>query len=251
MRFRQALSIFETRFYLLVLVTVLSPAHARADWIVSAFGGVAHTQSSTMDLSLPTQGTQLTLTDVDYRGQSFQSPQYYGLRGTWIPNGHRWLGIEGEWVHAKVYAEVEGNVHARGTLRGVPIDATIPLSSIVNRVSMSHGLNFILANVSARHGFGPMDATGAHRLVGVVRAGAGPTLPHAESQIDNVYFEQYEGGGLGVQVGAGMEFSFWHSLGAIGEYKFTWASPDIDVAGGQAKIPSRTHHFAFGIQYRF
>ena len=252
MRSRHALSRVETRlYYVLALVTVLWPAHARADWIVSAFGGVAHTQSSTMDLSLPSPGTLLTLTDVDYRGESFQSPQYYGLRGTWMPNGHRWMGIEAEWIHAKVYAEIDHPVQARGTLRGVPIDATIPLSSIVNRLSMSHGLNFILANVSARHGFGPMDATGAHRLVGVVRAGAGPTLPHAESQIDNVYFEQYEGGGLGVQVGGGMEFSFWRGLGAIGEYKFTWASPDIDVAGGEAKIPSRTHHFAFGIQYRF
>jgi len=251
MRSRHAEWRVDTGLCVLALVTVLWPAHARAEWIVSAFGGVAHTQSSTMDLSLPSPGTHLTLTDVEYRGESFQSPQYYGVRGTWIPKGHRWFGIEGEWIHAKVYADVERNVHALGTLRGVPIDATIPLSSIVNRVSMSHGLNFILANVSARHGFGPMDATGAHRLVGVVRAGAGPTLPHAESQIDNVYFEQYEGGGLGVQIGGGIEFSFWRGLGAIGEYKFTWASPDIDVAGGQATIPSRTHHFAFGIQYRF
>ena len=230
---------------------MLWPAVAHAEWIVSAFGGVAHTLSSTMELTLPSQGTQVTLEGVDYRGHSFQSPQYYGLRGTWSPKGHRWLGIEGEWIHAKAYAEVEGTVHAVGTLRGAPIDADIVLSSIVNRLSMSHGLNFILANISARQGFGPIDATGAHRLVGVVRAGAGPTMPHAESQIDNVYFEQYEGGGLGVQVGGGMEFSFRRGLGAIGEYKFTWASPEIEVAGGQAKIPSRTHHFAFGIQYRF
>lgn len=251
MHSRRASSRFETRLYVLALVSVLWPAHARADWIVSAFGGVAHTQSSTIDLSLPSAGTLLTLTDVDYRGESFQSPQYYGLRGTWVPNGHRWIGVEGEWIHAKVYAQVDRRVHARGALRGIPIDATIPLSSIVNRVSMSHGLNFILANVSARHGFGPSNAAGIHRLVAVARAGAGPTLPHAESQIDNVYFEQYESGGLGVQVGGGIEFSFWRGLGAIGEYKFTWASPDIEVAGGQAKIPSRTHHFAFGVQYRF
>jgi lipid A oxidase len=235
----------------LALLIVLWPAAAHADWIVSAFGGVAHTQSSTMELTLPPQGTQLTLTGVDYRGQSFQSPQYYGLRGTWIPKGRPWLGFEGEWIHAKVYAEVEGNVHALGTLRGAAIDATVPLSSIVNRVSMSHGLNFILANVSARREFGPIDATGAHRLVGVVRAGAGPTLPHAESQIDNVYFEQYESGGLGVQVGGGVEFSVWRGLGALAEYKFTWASPNIEVAGGDATVPSRSHHFAFGVQYRF
>jgi hypothetical protein len=55
-----------------------------------------------------------------------------------------------------------------------------------------------------------------------------------------------------VQIGGGMEFSIWRGLGALGEYKFTWASPNIEVAnGGDAKIPSRTHHFAFGVQYRF
>jgi hypothetical protein len=238
-------------FCLLALVVVLWPAHAWADWIVSAFGGAAHTQSSTMNVRLPAQGTELTLADVQYRGESFQSPQYYGLRATWIPKRVRRIGIEGEWIHAKVYAHVDRSVHARGTLRGLPMDATIPLSSVVSRVSMSHGLNFILVNVSARHGFGAVDATGAHRLTGVVRAGGGPTLPHAESQIDEVYLEQYESGGLGVQVGGGLEFSLWRGLGALGEYKFTWASPEIDVAGGQATIPSRTHHVAFGIQYRF
>ena len=67
-----------------------------------------------------------------------------------------------------------------------------------------------------------------------------------------MYFEQYESGGLGVQVGGGLEFSIWRGLGALGEYKFTWASPNIEVAhGGDATIPSRTHHFAFGVQYRF
>jgi hypothetical protein len=232
-------------------VLVLRPAHAWADWIVSAFGGAAHTRPSTIELRLPSQGTQLTLADVTYRGESFHSPQYYGLRTTWTPRRHRWLGIEGEWIHAKVYAHVDRPVHARGILRGLPIDAAISVSSVVSRVSMSHGLNFILANVSARHGFGPRDATGAHRLTSVVRAGAGPTLPHAESQIDGVSVEQYESGGLGVQVGGGLEFSLWRGFGTLGEYKFTWASPEIDVAGGQATISSRTHHVAFGIQYRF
>lgn len=245
-------AVVDACLYVLGFVVVFWPAAAHADWIVGAFGGVAHTLSSTMDLTLPAQGTQVTLGNVDYRGESFRSPQYFGLRGTWIPGGLRWLGIEGEYIHAKVYAEVDRDVHAQGTLRGVAMDATVPLSSIVDRVSMSHGLNFFFANVTARHGLGGVDSRGDHRVVGVVRAGAGPTLPHAESHIDNVYFEQYEGGGLGVQVGGGIELSLWHGLGALAEYKFTWASPEIEVAGGgEAKIPARTHHFAFGVQYAF
>ena len=242
----------DTRWLLYIFaLAALWPAHARADWILGGFLGVAHTQSSTMDLTLPGEGTNLALGGVDYRGESFKSPQYYGVRATWIPKSHQWMGIEGEWIHAKVYAQVDRDVRAEGTRHGAPFAADVRLSSIVDRVSMSHGLNFILANVSARHGFGTPDAEGVHRLVGVVRGGAGPTMPHAESQIGGVYFEQYEGGGLGIQAGGGVEFALGHGLGVLGEYKFTWASPEIEVAGGQAKIPSRTHHLAFGLKYGF
>ena len=76
-------------------------------------------------------------------------------------------------------------------------------------------------------------------------------MPHAESNLGNVTMEQYEGGGLGVQVGGGIEVSLGHGVGALGEYKFTDASPTIDVAGGTAKIPSRTHHLVFGVLFRF
>ena len=238
-------------YVLIVVAVVLWPAQARADWILSGLLGQAHTQSSTIGLTLSGPATQLDLADAEYRGESFRSPQYYALRGAWISKAHPWLGIEGEWIHAKVYAEVDGDVHARGTLRGAPIDATVPLSSIVQRLSMSHGLNFILANVALRHGLGAEGPAGTHRIIAVVRAGAGPTMPHAESQIGGVYVEQYESGGLGVQAGGGLEFSLWRGVGAVAEYKFTTAAPVIEVSGGEAKIPSRTHHFAFGLKYDF
>jgi lipid A oxidase len=205
----------------------LARASARrldSEWLArSGAHAIEHDRSDAIG-----QGTQLDLADAEYRGESFKSPQYYSLRGTWISKAHPWLGIEGEWIHAKVYAEVDGNVHARGTLRGATLDATVPLSSIVQRLSMSHGLNFILANVALRHGLGAEGPGGMHRIVAVVRAGAGPTMPHAESQINGVYVEQYESGGLGVQAGGGLEFSLWHGLGALAEYKFTTASPVIE-----------------------
>jgi hypothetical protein len=237
--------------FVLIVACALWPASARADWLLSGFLGHAQTQTSTIDLTLASQSTQLRLIDVDYRGESFRSPHYYGVRATWIPDAHRWLGIEGEWIHAKVFAEVDRSVHITGTLRGIPVDAVVPLSSIVQRLSMSHGLNFILANLAARRAFGPLKADGTPRVVGVVRAGAGPTMPHAESHLDSTFVDQYESGGVGMQVGGGIELSLWRHIGALGEYKFTWASPEIDVAGGQAKIPSRSHHFVFGVIYDF
>jgi hypothetical protein len=227
------------------------PAAAHADWLFAAYGGAAHTQSSTVTLTVPDLRTDLVIDGVEYRGQSFQSPQYYGLRVAWIPDGRRWLGIEAEWIHAKVYAHTERSVQMHGTLRGAPIDAQLPLSSFVQRLAMSHGLNFILFNVAVRRELGPVDGQGRPRLAGVVRGGAGPMRPHAESDIDGVPRDQYEWGGLGAQAGAGLELSLGRGVGALGEYKLTWSSPEIDVAGGRATIPAVSHHLAFGVQYRF
>jgi hypothetical protein len=232
-----------------LLLTV--PGSARADWIVAALLGHAATLPGTINLALPDRGTSLELDGVHYRGESFASPQYYTLRLTWVPDQHPWLGLEGEFLHAKVFAETTETVRMRGTLRGAPIDATLPLASVVQRLAMSHGLNFILANVAVRREAGPRDARGLRRLALVARAGAGPTKPHAESTVDHVNVDQYQSGGIGAQMGGGVEITLWRGLQAVGEYKFTWATPEIEVAGGSARIPARSHHAAFGVGYHF
>ena len=116
---------------------------------------------------------------------------------------------------------------------------------------MSHGLNFIFANVALRRELGPVDAQGAHRFVVVARAGAGPTVPSAESTVENVNLDKYQCCFLGTQVAGGLEATVWRRLVVLGEYKFTWASSQLDVAGGQATIPARSHHIVGGLAYRF
>ena len=228
-----------------------APATARADWLVGGFLGHAWTRPSTVVLTLPAQPTRLEIDGVEYRGESFRSPQYYGVRITWIPETRRWMGIEGEWIHAKAFAEVNRAVRMRGTLHGAAIDASLPLSSLVQRLAMSHGLNFALANLAVRREWGPVDSQGIRRLTAVARAGAGLTTPHAESHIDHVPRDQYEIGGAGAQVGGGLEVSVLRGMGLLTEYKFTWATPRIDVAGGEASVPVRSHHVVFGVAYRF
>ena len=232
-------------------LVVCLPSTARADWVASAFLGHAWTRSSTVVLALPDRQTAIEIDGVEYRGESFRSPQYYGYRITWIPDARRWIGIEAEVIHAKVLAQVDRVVRIRGTLRGAAVDASLPMSSVVQRLALSHGLNFIFANIALRRELGPVDSRGRSRLVAVVRAGAGPTVPHAESTVDHVNRDQYEGGGLGAQAAGGLEMTLWRGLGVIGEYKFTWATPRIDVAGGQATVPARSHHLVGGLTYRF
>ena len=227
------------------------PSSARADWIASAFLGHAWTRSSTVALALPDRQTFIEIAGVEYRGESFRSPQYYGYRITWLPRTRRWMGIEAEVIHAKVFAEAGRVVRIRGTLRGIPVDASVPLSSIVQRLAMSHGLNFVFVNLAVRHGMGHVGPQGTQRFVVVVRAGAGPTVPHAESTVEHVNSDHYQSGGLGAQAAGGLEAVVWRGLGVFSEYKFTRAVPQIDVAGGQATIPAHSHHLVGGLTYRF
>jgi hypothetical protein len=225
---------------------------ARADWIAAASLGAAHTMTSTIVITQPARGTNAELVDVHYRGESLKSPQYFSLRMTWVPSGRRWMGIEGEWIHAKVFSQTKQDVRVRGTLNGAPVDAPLFLYDHVQRLAMSHGLNFILANFIVRHELGPVDSSGKPRITLVGRAGVGPTLPHVESTIANAHGEdRYEYGGPGAQMGGGAEVSVWRGLGVVSEYKFTWAHPKVDVAGGRAEIPARSHHFVAGLGFRF
>ena len=84
-----------------------------------------------------------------------------------------------------------------------------------------------------------------------VRLGAGPTVPHAESTIGGVTREQYEYGGIGAQVGGGIEFAVWRGLHVLGEYKFTGTDARISVDSGEAVIPARSHHVVAGVAVRF
>src|SRR5262245_51688602 len=108
------------RVCVLSAISLLAPAHAEADWIAAVFLGHAATRPSTVTFNIPDSQTVLDVEDVDYRGDSFKSPQYYGYRVMWVPDALPWLGIEGEYIHAKVYAQTTHTFHMRGTLNGAP-----------------------------------------------------------------------------------------------------------------------------------
>ena len=204
-----------------------------------------------MTIAQSRQQTQLEIERVTYRDESFKSPTYYIYRIGWIPNSHRWIGVEAELIHVKVIADTSRTVRIRGTFRGASVDGPVPLSSLFQRLAMSHGLNFVFANIVLRPELGPPDPHGTRRLGVVLRVGAGPTLPRAESASDGIEREQYESGGLGAQVGGGLELAVWRGFELLGEYKFSWTTSHIDIVGGTATIPARTHHVAGGIGYRF
>ena len=226
------------------------PWPARADWMLSAYLGDVWTRPSTTRIDRPSLRTSLELIDLHYRSESNKPRRYYGYRIGWIPRAHRWMAIEAEHVHAKVFAETADIRRVRGTLHGVPIDTSQRVSLIVEELSMSHGLNFIFGNFVIRREFGSPHGAG-RRAAAAVRVGAGPTVPHAESAVGGVVRQQYEYGGIGTQVGGGVEFAVWRAMHVLGEYKFTGTTARISIDDGEAVIPARSHHAVAGIAVRF
>ena len=74
-----------------------------------------------------------------------------------------------------------------------------------------------------------------------------PLGTFTETTIAGEVREQYEFGGIGAQTGGGVDVRLGRYVSGIADYKFTFARPRIDVAGGTGRTTSKTHHFAFGI----
>lgn len=220
-------------------------ADAQAQWIFSAYLGTVHTVPADLKIEQPFLGTALIFPEVPFEGQSFQSPVYYGVRGGAHVPGTYWLYFEVEFIHAKIFAKGSEAPTGAGQYRGASVGA-LPFASVVQRFSVSHGLNFLLFNALARV---PVGSSGHWTVTG--RIGAGPMIPHGESEIDGVPREQYEIGGLGTQLSAGLERNVWKDLSAFGEYKFTRADTSISVNEGTAHFTVHSHHVAFGLGVKF
>ena len=231
----------------LLSLTVISPAFA--DWTIGGFLGSAHTRAASLTVTQPADSTDVSLSLVRYRSDSMTAPLYYGYRVGCFPRSG-WLGIEGEFIHLKVAADTTRDTHITGTLRGDPVNGFVRLSDVVERFSISHGVNLLLVNAVARRQAG-VDRTGDARWTVTARLGAGASIPHPESTIAGRYVEGYEWGSLSVQAAAGLEMRLTRRLSLLGEYKLTRSIQNVTVSGGTAVTPLTTHHFVAGMTVRF
>lgn len=233
----------------LLLVSVLIAPGVRAEWSVAGYLGGAHTQASSLRLHQPGLGTDLTFKQVEFSGESLQSPLYYGVRGGYFLYRH--FGLEAEFIHLKVFADAARATRVQGTLRGAPIAATIPINSVVQRFSISHGLNLLFANAIVRQDLLRRHGEKLGRLLLAARFGAGVTIPHGESTIENISQEQYQVGRPAWQLAGGAEFGIWRGLHLLGEYKFTRTNERVDVHAGTVETPLNSHHIIAGVSWHF
>lgn len=238
------------RRVLLVLTAVACAAIcARAQWEVGGYIGGAHTQTSYLRLSQPALGNSFLFRDVRFRGESFQSPLYYGVRGGYFFTPH-W-GAQVEFIHLKVFANVERVVPVQGTLNGAPLSTSLPMDSVVQRFSISHGVNLLLTDLVFRQSLLPVPGERLGRLLLNFRLGLGGTVPHPESEIQGHGDEHYQAGSLALQAAAGAEFRLWRGLYWTAEYKYTRTRQQVDVFEGTAATLLESNHLVTGPTFHF
>jgi len=211
------------------VVLFASPA-ARAEFQISAYGGANTANNSDVTLNTPlVNGTF----DVDWFGDSFEAPPYWGIRGAWWLddfNLPRW-GVAIDYTHAKVKADLDDpDLHGR-----------------FSTLELTNGLNTATLNALYRAPLG-------HRFTLYGGAGAGVAFPHVEVETvpsQGKTFE-YQVTGPTVQGLIGIDVDLAYGFSAFAEYKanFSWNDADL-VGGGTLETNVLTHQFAVGLSYRF
>jgi hypothetical protein len=230
--------------WLITGACVVWAAPVRAEWTFGAFLGGVRTVSSSLRIEQPSQDTIVTASPVDYRGDSFEAPLYYGYRAGVFPR-QSWWGIEGEFIHLKVVADTSQDTKFDGVLRGQNASGVRALASVVQQFSISHGVNLVLVNTVVRKA---AETTGntPPRWILAGRVGAGASVPHPESTIDGLSHSAYEIGSFSAQAALAAELRLTRHLYATGEYKYTHTDQNVSISGGSAHSRLNTHHVVGG-----
>jgi hypothetical protein len=214
-------------FLCLLLLSLASPASAQ--WYGAVYLGANTTRPA--DITVKGDGYDLTFPKVTFEARPFESPQYYGWRVGRFLDDTRRLGVEVEFIHLKVIANPN------------------QLGPAVQQYRMTHGLNFLVANLVSRRPLG-RSAYGDSPFALISRLGAGVTVPHAETTILGVLKEQYEYAGLGAHAAIGVNARIKGRLSVVTEYKATYAKPRITTAhNGTGQTTTLTHHIAVGFAF--
>jgi len=239
-------------------LSILLTSCLRAEWRFEIFLGKASTSESDLNVEQPSKQNDLSFHRIEYDDRSFHTPLYYGLRTAYFPASFSNLGLEAEFIHAKIYSKSEQMVYVSGIMEGEPIDSIIRFGEMVQGFSMTHGLNFLFFNlvgrlpivsVIDRSASGGKDKNDEQdKVVLYGRLGIGPLIPHTESVVDGHGREQYELHGPAYQIATGMEINIWRKLFLLLEYKYTLVKVnEAKIALGHASTELNTNHWVFGL----
>jgi lipid A oxidase len=204
-----------------------SPA-VLAETQITVFGGANTNFSSPVRLRGPVTDSRT----IDWAGDSFAMPPYWGVRGTyWLSRASPW-GIALEFTHAKAMGQID-----------------FATDGVYDKLEFSDGNNLLMLNLMYR--FNPV---WQGRFVPYVGIGAGFTIPHVEVTLDGVAQRtfEYQWAGAAAQGLAGLEYKLSESWSMFAEGKIAYSHIDADLAnGGSLKTYLWSPAIAVGLTYRF
>ncbi|OUV31340.1 MAG: hypothetical protein CBC60_00900 [Betaproteobacteria bacterium TMED100] len=198
----------------------------------SVYGGMNHPAHSSVKFS--GAASSYGISDGSYstdgwKGKSFESPVYYGLRlDYWLDNKPWGLGVD--FNHSKVIAE--------------------KLPAGLRRLEFTDGLN-------------TLTLTGLYKtkekiffdLQPYLGVGVGISYPHVEitgtsSSSGRTY--EYQSTGIAYQILGGLKFSLHENWGGFAEYRLTFTPLEADLnGGGKFKSDINNSQLSLGITYKF
>jgi len=185
--------------------------------LVAAYGGAPYTYAS--DLHVTKDGrTDMTVHGIDWLGEPFDNPIYYGARvARWLTGSA--FGVMTDFTHSKASAPRDQRTTLSGTRDGTPLPPEAAIGDLFHHLEFTHGHNMLTLNLLWRL---PLRSAFISPYVG---AGLGASLPHTEVQFkgaaQRTYEYQYTG--PAAQAVLGIEIRVPHISYFI-EYKLTWAS---------------------------
>jgi lipid A oxidase len=222
-------------------LVLAGPAPAHADWIFSAYLGASKTAANTVTIE-PTTGGSFDVGPITYETLAFEDPVYYGGRLTFFLPDTPWLGVGIEFTHNKAIADV-------AQLVSVGDAPPAPLSDVLQRLELSNGLNFALANVVVRR---PIAVGGSgDRLAVMAYGGLGAAVPHVETTFAGAETFEYQVTGLGWQAGGGAEWRIVSGLSAIGDFRVTGGRQRLDMKTGTLIGTFTSAQVDFGFGWHF
>ncbi len=211
-------------------LVLLAPATAKAEFQLSVYGGANTANDSDVTLDLGTLSGDF---DVDWFGDSFHRPPYYGARGTWWLSGFNrpnW-GVAIDFTHAKVKADLDNPA----------------VGGRFDRLEFTNGLNSVTLNGLYRMPLG-------NRFSLYAGVGAGASIPHVEVETIPATARTFElqvtGPVVQGLVGTRVDLAYGFSL--FSEYKasYSWNEADLN-GGGSLETDILVHHFAVGVSFAF
>ncbi|WP_226553976.1 MULTISPECIES: outer membrane protein [Celeribacter] len=210
----------------LALVALLAtPLAANAgDFSLSLYGGYQTAPHSSVKGNDGVDDFDFT---TGWDGKSFDTPPYYGVRGTWwVRDNFGWIA---DFSHSKVYAD-KGDMADNG----------------FSTLEFTDGLNNLTVGPIWRwpglwNNFTPYASVSA-----------GIIIPHVEVATANTDTLEYQIAGPTVALVLGASYELNERWDLFTEYKGTYSQLDVDLdGGGNLESDIITNALNFGVTYKF